>query len=91
MLISNFGECIAYCEAQGVSKVFAEYAKHHSGDEIESLGFNANSGYVYLSLESGFQIVSMLGEDIEYCLTDCCTGEEVFFQSWAELLADKKI
>jgi hypothetical protein len=87
----SFGESIAYCEAQGVSKVFAEYAQHHAGEEIESLGFNSNSGYVYLSLECGFQIVSMLGADIEYCLTDFYTGEEIFFDSWAELLADKKI
>jgi hypothetical protein len=87
----SLGESIAYCEAQGVSKVFAEYAKHHTGEEIESLGFNSNSGYVYLSLDSGFQIVSMLGQDIEYCISDFITGDEIFFDSWAELLADKKI
>jgi hypothetical protein len=33
----------------------------------------------------------MLGAEIEYCLTDFYTGEEIFFDSWAELLADKKI
>ena len=87
----SLGESIAFCEAQGVSKVFAEYAQHHTGEEIESLGFNSNSGYVYLSLECGFQIVSMLGADIEYCLVDFYTGDEIFFDSCAELLADKKI
>jgi hypothetical protein len=91
MFISNFGNSIAYCEALGVSKVFAEYAEHHSHEDIESLGFNCNSGYVYLSLECGFQIVSMLGQDIEYCITDFVTGNEIFFDSWAEFQADRKI
>jgi hypothetical protein len=67
---------IAYCEAQGLSKCFAAYA-NCSGATIESIGFNSNSGYVYISLENGVQICSMLGQDVDYIVTDYDTGEDV--------------
>jgi len=79
-------DSISYCEAIGLSKVFEEYAKHHAGSEIldEGLGFNPNSGYIYLTLEDGFYIASCMGQDIEYIHTDFETGEETFFESFQD-------
>mgnify|MGYP007096790070 CR=1 FL=1 len=75
---------IAYCEAEGLSKVFAAYANECSGEYIMEVGFNPNSGYVYIALENEISICSMLGRDVEYLTTDFETGEEHFFDSYEE-------
>ena len=49
--ISGFDGSIAYCEAKGLSKVFMAYANECSRAEIMEVGFNPNSGYVYIALE----------------------------------------
>ena len=74
----------AYCEAIGLSNVFKAYAEECSREDIMIVGFNSNSGYVYISLENGISICSMLGQRIEYLLTDFETGEEHFFNSYEE-------
>jgi hypothetical protein len=75
-----------YCEAQGISKVFAAYAEHCSGEDIMygGIGFNPNSGYVYIALENGVTICSMLGNDVEYIVTNFDNGEEYFFDTYHE-------
>lgn len=82
--IYGITDSIAYCEAQGLAKCFAEYSEHFAGEYINCIGFNSNSGYVYIALENGIQICSMMGNDIEYLITDFETGEETFFSSYAE-------
>jgi hypothetical protein len=78
------GDSIAYCEAKGFSKVLMAYANECAGCEIMELGFNPNSGYVYLVLECGISICSMLGHDVEYLVTDMESGEEYFYDSMHE-------
>lgn len=78
-----FTDGIAYCEAMGLSKVFEAYAKI-GGDIMESgIGFNPNSGYVYIVLENGVSICSMLGREVEYLVADVY-GEEYFFNTYEE-------
>lgn len=79
-----FTDGIAYCEAMGLSKVFEAYAK--IGGEIleDGIGFNSNSGYVYIALENGVSICSMLGRDVEYLVTNMRNGEEHFFETYEE-------
>jgi hypothetical protein len=48
------------------------------------VGFNSNSGYVYISLENGISICSMLGRGVEYLVTNFEDGEETFFESYGE-------
>ena len=48
------------------------------------VGFNSRSGYVYIALENGISICSMLGRDVEYLVTDFETGEEFFFDEYSE-------
>jgi len=74
----------AYCEAKGLSKVFGAYANNCSSEDIFEVGFNANSGYVYIALENGISICSMLGGNVEYLVTDLDNGEEYFFDTYEE-------
>jgi hypothetical protein len=78
----------AYCEAQGLSKVFQAYADHCVNDCIMDggIGFNENSGYVYIALENGVSICSMLGNDVEYLVTNYDNGEEHFFNTYDEAI-----
>ena len=84
LTINGLNESIAYCEAMGLSKCFEAYASI-GGDIIEDgIGFNPNSGYVYIALENGISICSMLGRDVEYLVTDFNDGEEHFFDTYEE-------
>lgn len=76
-------EGIAYCEAEGLSKVFAAYANECAGEYIIDIGFNPNSGYVYIALENRISICSMLGRRVEYITLDF-DGEENFFDNYTE-------
>jgi hypothetical protein len=76
---------LAYKESKGLSKCFDFYADYFSGEEIMEVGFNENSGYVYIALEfDSIAIASLLGGDVEIIYTDLETGEEVFFESFDE-------
>ena len=66
MAINNLNSTIAYCEAKGLAKVFEAYAEYCAGEEIMEIGFNQYSGYVYIHLEIGISICSMLGQEVEY-------------------------
>lgn len=92
MTINNFnGNVIAYCEAQGLSKVFQAYADYCLNESIMDggIGFNENSGYVYLALDNGVCVCSMLGRDVEYLITDFENGEETFFDTYDEAIASQ--
>jgi hypothetical protein len=82
----GFSSSIACLESIGLSIVFMAYADHSAGEPIESIGFNNNSGYVYIALENGVQIASMLGNEPEYIIQDNKTGEELFFNSYNKLM-----
>jgi hypothetical protein len=75
---------MCYLEALGMSKVFEAYAS--IGEDIieGGIGFNPNSGYVYIALENAISICSMLGRDVEYLVTDFNDGEEHFFDTYEE-------
>ena len=84
MEICNLSGSVAYCEAMGLSRIFKAYAQYCSSEEIMEIGFNEYSGYVYIALENGIQIMSGLGHIVEYMLTDSRTGEETFYDSYLE-------
>ena len=84
--INGISGSIAYCEAKGLSKVFMAYANECTRMEIMEVGFNPNSGYVYIALEDGISICSNLGNDVEFLVTDFNNGEETFYNSYKEAL-----
>ena len=75
---------VCACEAVGLSKVWAEYAENWAGEDIDAVGFNENSGYVFIALENGMQICSMLGRDIEYIIYDVDNEDELFFNDFRQ-------
>ena len=79
-----FSTDIACCEAHGLGLCFIAYADNSAGEDILEIGFNSNSGYVYIALENGISICSMLGQEVEYLVSDWNTGEEHFFDSYHE-------
>jgi len=78
-------ESFTYCETMGLSECFKALAKIQNKCVMDGgIGFNANSGYVYIALEDGITIASMLGRDVEYIVTDYNDGEEFFFDTYKE-------
>ena len=86
MKIEGIKDSIAYKEAIGFSKVFEAYAEESGSEDIMEIGFNANSGYVYIALENGISICSMLGNEVEFLTMDYDDNEETFFDSYEEAL-----
>lgn len=86
MELNGINHSIAYCEANGLSLVFGAYAEFCAGDDILEIGFNPNSGYVYIALENGISICSYLGQNVQYLCTNFETGEETFFESYNEAI-----
>ena len=84
--LHGFGTDIAYLEAKGLSKCFNAYAENTEVEDIFEIGFNSNSWYVYIALETGISICCMLGREVEFLVTDAETGEEHFFETYTESL-----
>lgn len=84
--INGIESSIAYCEAKGFSKVFMAYANECPSEEIMEIGFNPNSGYVYIALENGISICSSLGGKVEFLVTNFHNGEETFYDTYKEAL-----
>jgi len=91
LTIYGLNENIAVCEAMGLSKCFEAYTEC-GGDILEGgIGFNPNSGYVYIALESGISICSMLGRAVEYLATDFEDGTELFFDTYQEAISSQEL
>lgn len=86
MKIEGIKDSIAYKEAIGFSKVFEAYAEEVGSEYIMEIGFNANSGIVYIALENGISICSSIGGDVEFLTMDYDDNEETFFDSYEEAL-----
>ena len=86
--IHGLNDSIAFCEAQGLSKCFKAYADYCAGEFIidGGIGFNANSGFIYIALENCVCICSMMGGAVQYLVTNPEDGEEYFFDTYKEAL-----
>ena len=89
--ISGIDGSIAYCEAKGFSKVFMAYANQCSREDIMEIGFNPNSGYVYIALEDGISICSNMGQQVEFLVTNFYNGEETFYDTYKEALEHESV
>lgn len=86
MEMFNFKNYVAYCEALGMSKCWEAYANHCAGDDIFEIGFNPNSGYVYIHLCGGLSICSCLGQNVVFHYNNPETGEDIFFDIYEEAI-----
>ena len=84
--ITGIGNSISYCEAKGLGLIFQAYANQCANEEIMGVGFNANSGYVYIALENGISICSCMGHQVDYLVTNFYNGEETFHDTYQEAL-----
>ena len=74
----------AYLEAKGLANVWKAYYKNAVREDIMEVGFNENSGYVYIALENGISIASAFGQSVDYLVTNMNDGEEYFLDSYDE-------
>lgn len=74
----------AYLEAKGLAKVWKAYYKECSREDIMEIGFNQNSGYVYIALENGISVASAFGQAVDFIVTNFENGEEYFYDSFEE-------
>jgi hypothetical protein len=90
-LIGFNGNSLGYLEAKGLSKVFEAYSQNCKNYQyIDSIGFNSHTGHIYIELENGITITSLVGEDVEYLITDYSTREEYKFDTYKEA-TDKQL
>ena len=71
-------------DIKSLELVLKAYRENAHREEIETIDFNENSGYVYIVLENGIQIVSQFGQDVEFITMDFDEEEEKFFNTYEE-------
>jgi hypothetical protein len=86
MELTNLNGSIACLEAIGLSTVFAAYAVQAAGEDINSIGFNPNSGYVYIYLENGISICSAFGHPVEYLVYNQDIEQEESYNTYNEAI-----
>lgn len=89
--ITGLNNSIAHCEAKGLGKIFQAYANACPNEEIMGIGFNPNTGYVYIALENGISICSCLGQQVDYLVTNFYNGEETFYDTYKEALEHESV
>lgn len=71
-------------DSASLAQCFNAYADECPGEDINSIGFNPNSGYAYIALENGICIGSAFNRPPEFIVSDWNTGEELFFTTYEE-------
>jgi len=89
--ITGIGNSISYCEAKGLGLIFQAYANQCANEEIMGVGFNPNSGYVYIALENGISICSCMGHQVDFLVTNFYNGEETFYDTYQEALEHESV
>ena len=85
---TNFINSLGSADLQSLINVLDSYNSDYETRKlhIEYLGFNTNSGYVYLALENGILITSAFGRGVDFLVTNNRNGEECFFDNYDEAL-----
>ena len=88
MEIINFDK-MGSSDKYSLELVWKAYNDIRLNEEIFEIGFNLNSGYVYIALENGVSIASCFGQEVDFIVTDHENSKEHFFDSYEE--ADAKL
>jgi len=72
---------------QIILNTYNEYYLICSND-IEDIGFNKSSGYVWLLLENGITILSCFGQSVEFMTIDS-RGNEIFHDTYYDAINHK--
>lgn len=84
LTLNGFTNSFIYAlEAKGLSECFKAYSEYCSGSDIMEIGFNSNSGFVYIALEmEPITICSHMGNRVQFLVTDFDNGDEHFFDNY---------
>ncbi len=80
----NLDSNVCATEAIGLSVCWKAYAEIAYTTSIEMLGFNENSGYIWIYLDTGISIGSCMGNDAEFIVSDPDDGEEFFYRTYQD-------
>ena len=83
MQIINFDK-MGSLDKCSLELVWSAYNKYTSNEDIFEIGFNLDSGYVYIALENNVSIASCYGQSVDYIVTDYNNGKEFFFDTYHE-------
>ena len=89
METTNFINSLGSADLQSFINVLDAYNSDYETRklEIEYLGFNTNSGYVYLALENGISIISAFGRGVDFLVTNYRNSNEEIFDTYDEALS----
>ena len=82
MNTTEFMNSLGQLDMASYINVCIDYMKYAPREEIMEVGFNTNSGYVYIALENGITIASAFNQEVEYIITNFETGEEHFCETY---------
>ena len=88
METTNFINSLGSADLQSFINVLDAYNSDYETRklEIEHIGFNTNSGYVFLALENGISIISAFGRGVDFLVTNYINGNEEIFDTYEEAL-----
>ena len=86
--ITEFINCLKSSDLHSFMLVLQAYNSKHETrkQEIEDIGFNTYSGYVYFLLENSITIASCFGQAVNYIVINDRNGEENFFDTYSEAI-----
>ena len=83
MKIHNY-ENMGSLDKKSLELVWKAYNDTRLNEDIFEIGFNINSGYVYIALENGISIASCFGQSVDFIVTDSYNGDEFFCDTYEE-------
>jgi hypothetical protein len=85
-MMHEFLNTLGSSDMKSLELCLEAYRLNAFSEEVEDMGFNTHSGYVWLFLTNGITIASCFGQDVEYIATDFDNGKERFFSNYYNCL-----
>jgi hypothetical protein len=83
--IATFINSLKSLDLQSFGKVIEAYLDLYNRPDIEDVGFNTSSGYVYFYLQSGITIASCFGQSVVF-IVDHGFNDDLEFETYFEAL-----
>ena len=83
MEIHNY-ENMGSLDKKSLELVWKAYNDTRLNEDIFEIGFNLDSGYVYIALENNISIASCFGQSVDFIVTDYENGDEFYFDTYNE-------
>ena len=85
MSTTEFMNSLGQLDMASYVNICIDYMKYAPNEEIMEVGYNSNSGYVYIALENGITIANN-SDRVEYIVFDCKNGQQKFFYEYEQAL-----